>query len=245
MNNEAHQKRSCLRIFLFIVCQQLKLEQQKESEVREPHDCGMNIGVHRRNQMGDALLRSAVSDPALRRVRQGLVRSKEIYQADPEYKQQSCLGSSYCEVPEVGKKEKRSRKKKEWSERWTLQNVLHSGSSRYGEPQYVAPKTGLSMQILKIGTMKRSVYLTNSCTDLIGNSSQQNDERCQVSKAKAMRGFTDHHPKRKAGDTHGEGLGPGKGFVFSISLHFCKQRREGGGGLLEAGREVKLRAVFC
>lgn len=60
-----------------------------------------------------------------------------------------------------------------------------------------------------------------------------------------MHGFTDHHPERKAEDTHGEGLGPGKGFVFSISLHFCKQRREGGGGVLEAGREVRFRAVFC
>lgn len=194
---------------------------------------------------GGALLRSAVSDPALRRVWQGLVRSKKIYQADPEHKQQNCLGSSYCEVPEVGKKGHSQQKKEGMVRKVDVAECAPFWKQQIGEPQYVAPKTGLSMQILKIETMKRSVYLTNSFTDLIGNSSQQDDERCQVSKAKAMHGFTDHHPERKAGDTYGEGLGPGKGFVFNISLHFCKQRREGGGRLLEAGREVKFRAVFC
>lgn len=176
---------------------------------------------------GDALLRSAVYRCSAQKNAAGACQKQEIYQADPEHKQQSCLGSRYCEVPGEGRKDTPSRKKTEQSEKWTLQNVLHSGSCRYGEPQYMAPKTGLSMQILKTGTMKRSVYLTNSLTGLIGNSSQQDDERCQVSKAKAMHGFTDHHPERKAEDTHGEGLGPGERFCFQhiFALLQTKERR--------------------
>lgn len=38
--------------------------------------------------------------------------------------------------------------------------------------EYMVPKLVLSMQIAKIRTLKRSVYLTNSFPDLIENSSQ-------------------------------------------------------------------------